>query len=77
MNSTITVKFQTTIPKAVRDKLGIRVNDAIEWRILKGRAEVVPVHIGFLRHCNAIRIGQGDLRSDLDTGRAVRAEKHR
>ena len=77
MNSTITVKFQTTIPKAVRDKLGIRVNDAIEWRVLKGKAEVVPVHTGFLRHRNAIRSGEGDLRSDLEAGRAARAEKHR
>ena len=77
MNSTITVKFQTTIPKAVRDKLGIRVNEAIEWRLLNGKAEVVPVHTGFLRHRNAIRIGAGDLRSDLEAGRAARAEKHR
>jgi len=33
MNSTVTVKYQTTIPKAVRDRLGIRINDAIEWRV--------------------------------------------
>lgn len=77
MNSTITVKFQTTIPKAVRERLGIRVNDAIEWRILKGKAEVVPVRTGFLRYRNVIHVGEGDLRSDLEAGRAARAEKHR
>jgi len=77
MNSTITVKFQTTIPKAVRERLGMRVNDAIEWRVLKGKAEVVPVRTGFLRHRNAIHVGGGDLRSDLEAGRAARAEKHR
>jgi AbrB family looped-hinge helix DNA binding protein len=58
MNSTITVKFQTTIPKAVRERLGIRVNDAIEWRVLKGKAEVVPVRTGFLRHRNVIHSGK-------------------
>ena len=77
MNSTITVKFQTTIPKAVRERLGIRVNDAIEWRVLKGKAEVVPVRTGFLRSRNVIHIGEGDLRSDLEAGRAARAEKYR
>ena len=77
MNSTITVKFQTTIPKVVRERLGIRVNDAIEWRVLNGKAEVVPVRTGFLRYRNAIHIGEGDLRSDLEAGRASRAEKRR
>jgi AbrB family looped-hinge helix DNA binding protein len=77
MNSTITVKFQTTIPKAVRERLGIRVNDAIEWRVLKGKAEVVPVRTSFLRHRNAVRVGAGDLRSDLDAGRVARAERQR
>jgi len=77
MNSTITVKFQTTIPKVVRERLGIRVNDAIEWRVLNGKAEVVPVRTGFLRYRNVIHIGEGDLRSDLEAGRASRAEKHR
>lgn len=77
MNSTITVKFQTTIPKGVRERLGIRVNDAIEWRVLKGKAEVVPVRTGFLRHRNVIHVGEGDLRSDLEAGRTARAEKHR
>ena len=77
MNSTITVKFQTTIPKVVRERLGIRVNDAIEWRLLKGKAEVVPVRTGFLRYRNFIHVGEGDLRSDLEAGRASRVEKHR
>ena len=77
MNSTITVKFQTTIPKVVREQLGIRVNDAIEWRVLKGKAEVVPVRTGFLRYRNVIHVGEGDLRSDLEAGRASRAEKRR
>jgi len=77
MNSTVTVKYQTTIPKAVRDRLGIRINDAIEWRVYEGRAEVVPVRTAFLRHRNAIRVGAGDVRADLEAARTARARKHR
>lgn len=77
MNSTVTVKYQTTIPKGVRERLGIRVNDAIEWRVLKGKAEVLPVRTGFLRHRNVVHVGAGDLRADLEAARATRAEKHR
>ena len=77
MNSTITAKYQTTIPKAVREQLGIRVNDAIEWRVLKGKAEVVPVHAGFLHHKNTIHVGKGDIRADLEAARAGRVEKYR
>jgi len=77
MNSTVTVKYQTTIPKPVRERLGIRVNDAIEWRIRKGKAEVLPVRTGFLGHRNAVHVGEGDLRADLEAARRARAEKHR
>ncbi len=77
MNSTITVKFQTTIPKRVREELGIRVNDAIEWRVLRGKAEVVPVRTSFLRHRNVVRVGKGNIRADLEAARAERAGKRR
>jgi hypothetical protein len=37
----------------------------------------VPVRTGFLRYRNVIHVGEGDLRSDLEAGRAARAEKYR
>lgn len=77
MNSMVTVKYQTTIPKIVRERLGIRVNDAIEWRILKGKAVVVRVRPGFLLHQNTVQVGKGDIRSDLEAARAGRVEKYR
>jgi len=33
MRSLITSKYQTTIPKAIRDRLGISVKDALEWKL--------------------------------------------
>ena len=54
MNSTVTAKYQTTIPKAVREKIGISVNDTLEWVIEKGKAVVQPVHSDFLRYRGSV-----------------------
>lgn len=43
MNSTVKAKYQTTIPKAVREILGISVNDALEWIVEKGQVVVQPI----------------------------------
>ncbi len=77
MNSTVTVKFQTTIPKAVREKLGISVNDALEWIVEKGRVVVYPVHNQFLRHQGSVKVGTGDVTADIQSARENRLEKYR
>lgn len=77
MNSTVTVKYQTTIPKAVREQLGISVNDALEWVVEKGRAVVQPVHSNFLRHRGSVKTGSGDICADIQAARESRVEKYR
>lgn len=77
MQSTITSKYQTTIPKDVREKLGIEVHDALEWKIEKGMAVVIPVHKNFLQYRNAVKTGAGDIRSDIERARELRVEKYR
>jgi len=77
MNSTVTVKYQTTIPKAVREQLGISINDALEWVVEKGRAVVHPVHNNFLRHQGSIKTGPGDIAADIQAARDARVEKYR
>ena len=42
MKSTVTSKFQATVPKEIREKLGIRRGDSIEWRIIR---EFVVVNV--------------------------------
>jgi AbrB family looped-hinge helix DNA binding protein len=32
MQSVITSKYQTTIPKAIREKIGLSVKDALDWK---------------------------------------------
>lgn len=77
MNSTVTVKFQTTIPKAVRELLGISVNDALEWIVEKGHVVVQPVHNQFLRHQGSVKAGAGEIATDIKLARESRLEKYR
>ena len=41
--SSITVKGQTTLPKAVRDSLAVKAGDKVRYVILDGRALMMPV----------------------------------
>jgi AbrB family looped-hinge helix DNA binding protein len=76
MKSTITAKFQTTIPKDVRERLKLSVHDAVDWKIEEGKVVVYPVRKDFLQHRNRIKVGEGDIRADIEKARASRAERH-
>ncbi len=77
MKSIITSKYQTTIPKEVRQYLGIVVKDAIEWRVEAGKVFVYPVKKNFLSYRNAIKVGPGDTADDIEAARHARLEKYR
>jgi AbrB family looped-hinge helix DNA binding protein len=77
MHSTVTSKYQTTIPKAIREKLGITINDALEWGIEEGRAVVHPVQGSFLRFQGSVKTGAGDIAADIQAARKSRLEKFR
>jgi len=76
MNSTVTVKYQTTIPKAVREQLGISINDALEWIVEKGRVVVHPVRNNFLRHMGSVKTGSGDIAADIQMARKIQLGKY-
>ena len=69
MHSKITDKFQTTIPKAVREKLKLSRNDYIEWKLDDDRVIVEPAHVRFLDYRGSITTGRGDIRSDIRKAR--------
>jgi len=77
MQSVVTSKYQTTIPKDVRSQLKISVSDTLEWKVEEGKAVVSPVQMRFLEHRNAVKVGKGDISEDIDIARKERAEKHR
>lgn len=77
MQSVITAKFQTTLPITVKKNLKLSTNDALEWRVEKGRVIVTPVQRNFLRYKNAIKMGVGDITADIKQANTARLEKYR
>lgn len=43
--STITSKGQTTVPKAVRDRLGLDSGSAVRWVVRKGEVVLQPAEV--------------------------------
>jgi AbrB family looped-hinge helix DNA binding protein len=77
MQSIITSKYQTTIPKAIREKMGLSMKDALEWKIEKGKVTVYPAKSSFLKYRNTVKTGPGDINADIEASRNLRLEKHR
>jgi AbrB family looped-hinge helix DNA binding protein len=77
MKSTITSKYQTTIPKAIRINLGLSIKDALEWKVENGKVILYPAKRNFLNYRNSVKIGQGDIAGDIETARNIRMEKYR
>jgi len=77
MRSTITSKFQTTIPKAVREYLGLSMQDTLEWKLEGGKVIIETGKNAFLEHQNSIRVGQGDIDTDIQVAWDTHLEKYR
>jgi AbrB family looped-hinge helix DNA binding protein len=77
MQSTITSKFQTTIPKAIRENLALTVNDTLEWKVHHGKIIVAPKQKNFLKYQNKVKVGKGDIEADITLARDLRLEDHR
>lgn len=77
MQSTITSKYQTTIPKAIRENLSLGVNDTLEWEIDQGKIIVFPKQKKFLEYQNRIKVGKGDIAADIALCRDLRYREQR
>ena len=76
MKTVITSKFQTTIPKRIREELSISVHDTLEWDVENGRIIVTIPRNEFLKYKNAIHVGVGDIRQDIEQARMKRAGRY-
>lgn len=74
--SVITSKFQTTIPKIIREQLHLSVHDSLNWQVEKGRIVVSPMSAKFLAFQNSVKIGPGDIKKDIQLARQIRMEKY-
>ena len=77
MQSVITSKFRTTIPKKVRERLNLSVYDTLEWKIDRGKIVVSPVQKKILEYRNKIKTGPGKIEEDIKQARKQRVEKYR
>ncbi len=77
MKSKITSKYQTTIPREIRDRLNLSISDSIEWKIEKDKILVEPVDKPFLKYKGSIKIESGNIREDLLLSRKMRVLKEK
>jgi AbrB family looped-hinge helix DNA binding protein len=77
MKSVITSKYQTTIPKIIRDNLGLSVKDALEWKLENGKVVVYPAKQQFLKYRNVAKVGKGDITADIQLARSKSLDKYK
>ena len=75
--SVVTSKFQTTIPKVIRENLKLSVSDTLSWEIEKGKIVVRTNKNKFLAYKSKILTGPGDIKDDITLARKLRVGKYR
>ena len=70
--STITSKYQTTVPKEVRQKLGLRPRDVLCWEVVGGDVRIVPARRSFLDRRGSLHVGPGSVVEDVRRVRTLR-----
>ncbi|MBW3565714.1 MAG: type II toxin-antitoxin system PrlF family antitoxin [Acidobacteria bacterium] len=78
-SSKITSKGQTTVPKEVRDALGLETGSRMVWEIEGRTVKVSPLEAHpFLQLGGSIKTGPGDIAEDIRKAReAWGAERNR
>ena len=77
MKTVITSKFQTTIPKKIREQLHLSTHDSLDWRIERGKIIVSPIQSNFLSFQNSIKVGPGNIQDDIKAAKLKRADKYK
>ena len=67
--STITVKYQTTVPKEVREKLKVGPSDVLQWEVAGDHIRVTASSRAFLDLRGSIKVGPGDPVEDVRRAR--------
>lgn len=67
-----TSKYQTTVPKEVRRKLGLCPRDVLREEVVDGGVQIIPAWRGFLDHRGCVRVGPGSVVEDVRRARAQR-----
>ena len=70
--SLITSKYQTTVPKEVRQKLDLRSGDILRWEVVDRGIRIVPARRAFLARRGSLRVGSGSVVDDVRQARRLR-----
>lgn len=70
--STVTSKSQTTVPKEVRERLGVAPGVILQWDVEGTTATVRVAQAWFLRRRGMLRVGRGSAVADVRRARAER-----
>jgi len=73
--STITSKGQTTVPREIRERLGISSGDMLEWETVGPVLRVTVADRAFLRRRGSISVGPGSPVDDVREARKQRGRK--
>lgn len=65
VKSTLTTKSQTTVPKEIRERLGVGPGDVLRWDVVDGAVRVTPVGRALLRRRGSVRVGPGSTVADV------------
>jgi len=75
--SVVTSKFQTTIPKRIRENMNLSVSDTLDWKIENKKIVVRTIKNNFLSYRNTIKTGPGSISDDITQAQEQRVKKYR
>jgi bifunctional DNA-binding transcriptional regulator/antitoxin component of YhaV-PrlF toxin-antitoxin module len=75
--SRLTSKFQTTVPKDVRQALGAAPADVLDWDVREGEVAVTVARPAFLSLRGTIATGRGNAVRDVRLARKQRGRVQR
>ena len=74
MQTTVSVRGQTVIPRHIRDELGITPNTRLEWKVKNGVIIVLPLPANPVQSSVGILTGRGLSTADLLADRKAERE---
>ena len=75
MQSTVSVRGQTVIPRPIRDQLGITADTLLKWKVKNGVIIVYPIPADPVQAAVGILKGRGPSTADLLAERKAEREK--
>lgn len=70
--SAITSKNQTTVPREIRERLGVGSGGVLRWEVVSGGVQISVAGSSFLARRGSVRLGPGSTTEDIERARSLR-----